>query len=59
MYGEFEVTIEIDTGIVTGRFPGRALGLTLEWHNLHRSELLENWERARKGEPLKGITPLE
>ena len=59
VYGEFEVTIEVETGIVAGRFPRRALGLALEWQNLHRSELLENWERARKGEPLKRVAPLE
>jgi hypothetical protein len=59
VYGEFEVTIEIDTGVVAGRFPRRALGLILEWQALHRSELLENWERARTGEPLKAIAPLE
>ena len=59
VYGEFEVTIEIDTGIVAGRFPRRALGLILEWQSLHRPELLENWERARRGEPLKAIAPLE
>ena len=51
--------LEDDTGIVTGRFPRRALGLALEWHDLHRSELLDNWDRARKGEPLQAIAPFE
>ena len=29
-YGEFEITVEIETGIVSGRFPTRALGHVLE-----------------------------
>ena len=29
-YGDFEVTIEIESGIVSGRFPRRALNLVLE-----------------------------
>ena len=59
VYGEYEVTVEIDTGVVTGRFPRRALGLVLEWAALHRDELLENWALAREKRPLKRIVPLE
>ena len=29
-YGDFEVTIEIESGIVSGRFPRRALNIVLE-----------------------------
>ena len=36
----------------------RALDLAKEWARLHRAELLSNWERARKNEPLLGIPPL-
>ena len=59
VYGEYEVTIEIETGVVTGRFPSRALGLVLEWAALHRDELLESWTLARQKQPLKRIAPLE
>ena len=34
-------------------------GLVVEWASLHREALLENWERARRGEPLRPIPPLE
>ncbi len=30
VYGEYEVTVEIETGVVTGRFPKRALGHVME-----------------------------
>lgn len=59
VYGEFEITVEIETGIVTGRFPQRALGFVLEWAGLHRDELRENWQLAREGQRLRQIPPLE
>lgn len=59
VYGEYEVTVEIETGVVTGRFPRRAVGLVLEWAALHRDELLKNWELAREKQPLRRIAPLE
>ncbi|MEX0717277.1 MAG: DUF4160 domain-containing protein [Planctomycetaceae bacterium] len=58
-YGEFEITIEIDSGLVEGRFPRRAMTAVLEWFAIHRDELAENWERARQEVPLEPIAPLE
>jgi hypothetical protein len=58
-YGEFEVTVEIEKGIVNGKFPSRALALTLEWHRLHKDELLVNWNLAKEHKPLNHIAPLE
>ena len=58
-YGEFEVTVELATGVVTGRFPRRALRLLLEWYDLHREELEADWELARQSRPLQPIAPLE
>jgi hypothetical protein len=59
IYAEYEVTIEIESRVVSGKFPRRALNLVLEWHDLHRKELLENWSRAGERQPLKKIPPLE
>ena len=59
IYGEYEVTVGIRDGIVTGRFPRRALAHVLEWAELHRAELSANWDRARAREPLAPIAPLE
>ncbi len=58
-YGEFEVSVRIGDGGVTGRMPRRALEFLREWLELHRSELDANWERARLREPLLPIAPLE
>ena len=59
IYGGFEVTVEIATGIVQGDFPPRALSHVQEWRQLHKAELLADWELARRSEPLKRIEPLE
>jgi hypothetical protein len=59
IYGDYEITCEIETGVVNGRFPRRALAHVLEWNELHKAELLSNWELARQREPLNKIPPLE
>jgi hypothetical protein len=58
-YGEYEVTVEIDTGIVNGTFPPRALAHVLEWHQIHKDALREDWELAKSRQALKTIAPLE
>lgn len=58
-YGEFEITVNIFDGVVEGKFPKRALRLVLEWYELHKEELREDWELCRKGENPKPIKPLE
>jgi hypothetical protein len=58
-YGEPEIIVHIETGVVEGRFPRRALRHVLEWWGLHRGELSEDWSLAAAGEPLRPIAPLE
>ena len=59
VYGEHKMTVEIESGQIRGEFPPRALRLVLEWAALHKPELLEDWERARRRQPLERIAPLE
>ena len=58
-YGDHEITVRIADGSVEGRFPQRALNLVLEWYNLHKDELVEDWNLARDRKPLRRIDPLE
>ena len=59
-YGEYEGIYEIDTLDVTrGGLPRRAHALVLEWAALHRNELRDDWERARREKPLVEIQGLE
>ena len=59
-YGSTEIRVNIETGeILSGKFPRRAQNLVLEWLDLHRTELLEDWKLAEDWKPLKKIEPLE
>jgi hypothetical protein len=44
---------------VTGKFPKRAMRHVLEWYDLHKQDLLEDWQLAAQRKPLKKIPPLE
>jgi hypothetical protein len=48
----------INDGVVKGEMPKRALKLLFEWMEQHKEQLLENWELAIEGLPLKKIAPL-
>ena len=48
-----------DLRLIEGHLPKRNIALVLEWAFEHRDELMENWELARTGKPLKWIAPLE
>jgi hypothetical protein len=59
-YAEHRAKVAIDTlDLTDGELPRRALALVLEWAALHRAELRDNWQRAREGQPLEPIDPLE
>ena len=59
-YGEDKASIGIGSGkIIAGNLPPHARRLVLEWAKQYQTELLENWERARREEPLKPIAPLK
>jgi len=51
--------ITIKDGIVTGSLPRRALRLVYEWLDLHRDELMDNWERLSNSEAPVKIEPLK
>ena len=58
-YGEYKITVTILNGIVKGTMPQRALKMIFEWLEIHREELLSEWEKAQRGEILTQITPLQ
>ncbi|MGI8669379.1 MAG: DUF4160 domain-containing protein [Aridibacter sp.] len=58
-YSGNEALYEIETlKVYAGELPRRVHNLVIEWADLHREELAEDWQRARNGEPLEKIEPL-
>ena len=58
-YGDYEIIVEIGSGIIEGKFPKRALNLVMEWYELHSEELLENWMLISSTGEFHKIKPLE
>jgi hypothetical protein len=57
-YAGQAASIDLAGEVIAGALPRRALALVAEWAGLHHDELLANWERARRDEPLEPIDPL-
>lgn len=56
--GQTAVFTIADLKLLEGVLPKRIVSLVLEWAFEHRDELMEDWELAAAGEPLKKISPL-
>ena len=49
----------VEDGFVEGNFPPRVKALLLEWWDLHRAELAENWRLAQERKELNIVPSLE
>lgn len=59
-YGEFEALIQISPlGLLKGNLPPKALGLVIEWGQIHQQELMEDWKNAAGNKKLQKIPPLQ
>ena len=58
-YGDYEIIVEIESGIIKGKFPKRAMKAVIEWLDLHREDLMVDWKLAESEKPLNPIKPLE
>ena len=58
LYQGYEATIEIETGTVNGNFPRRALKLVYKWLDVHKEDLMNNWNKMLERKPLEKIEPL-
>ena len=48
-----------DVTVLRGGFPKRQLKLVLAWAELHKDELMSNWELAKNHKTLVRIEPLQ
>ena len=58
-YGDYEISVDIDGVGMNGGLPRKQLAMLLDWRDEHRSELMANWERMRRGAQPLPILPLE
>ncbi len=59
-YGGNKAAIRIeDFAVLEGYLPPRALGLVMEWAEIHKDGLFTNWKLARDKKPLLPIEPLK
>lgn len=49
IYNEYKAVISINDGAITGSLPRRALNMVYEWLDIHKDELLHNWEIMKDG----------
>lgn len=52
------VDVETIDASFGGAPPARQLKIILAWNEIHRDELMQNWELARDNMPLNSIDPL-
>ena len=58
-YAGNEASIDIQDGcLISGALPNRQLKYVLAWAEMHKDELMQNWELAKSAQPLNPITPL-
>ena len=58
-YNEFRAIIEIEDKNVVGEMPNQALKIVFEWLDIHKKELMDNWDKLQKGKSVAKIKPLE
>ena len=59
-YQEQKAVLGVDPLVVQkGSLPNRVLRFVLAWAELHRDDLLQDWELAREGKPLNFIEGLK
>lgn len=58
-YNGSKAIIYINDGFLKGALPRRVLSLVYEWLDLHKDELLENWDKVKNGGTPFDIKPLD
>jgi hypothetical protein len=59
-YAEYRAVIDIRSlEVIEGKLPRRALELVLDWAELHRDELMRDWELCQQHQQPVEIAPLE
>ena len=58
-YAESRALVDIlRSCVINGALPGKQLKLVLAWCEIHKDELMQNWELAKQNNPVSRINPL-
>ena len=57
-YQDYNAVFDMDGELTDGEMPKKQIKLISAWAELHKDELLANWELAMNEEPLYKIAPL-
>jgi len=58
-YAGFEAEVDIlNVRVIKGFLPKRQLKLVLAWAEIHKDELMQNWELAKDHKPWMRINPV-
>lgn len=58
-YARYKAIVDIlNCCVIKGSLPNRQLRFVLAWTELHKDELMQNWELAQEGRELRPIDPL-
>jgi hypothetical protein len=58
-YGDFEAIFSIESGLlIEGFLPQKQSKFVVKWLEIHREELVSNWELAVNGKSIFKIEPL-
>ena len=58
-YQGYQATFNLDGDILEGEMPKKQVKLISAWAELHKEELIANWELAMNEQPLYKIDPLK
>ena len=58
-YGEHKAKFTFEGEIMEGKFPSKETKLIQAWMEIHKDELIANWELAKNGERPFEIIPLK
>lgn len=58
-YAGHSALVDIQEGtVIKGKLPNRQLKFVLAWCEIHKDELMQNWELSKDNKPLNRINPL-
>lgn len=58
IYQDYEAQFDLNGELLVGEMPRKQMRLIAAWVELHKDELLANWDLTNSGQPLYKIEPL-